>query len=125
MDSEAATNSFFTTVEGDPHRFLALADDFVPIPKMWLHAVGRKEDRAARCTCWFTAHMWNVGGYFLTSVALAAAVRMILRGEIQERCVIAAEAAFEPLPFFDEVVSLIPDPPPDGKLIDESFEWLE
>jgi hypothetical protein len=36
-----------------------------------------------------------------------------------------AETAFEPLPFLDEVVSLIPDPPLDGKLIDESFEWLE
>ena len=33
--------------------------------------------------------------------------------------------AFDPLPFFDQVVALLPDPPPDGKLIDESLEWLE
>lgn len=125
MDSETATNSFFDKVESDPPRWLALTDDFAPIPKMWLRAVGRKEGRSARCSCWLTAHMWNVGGYFLTSVALAAAVRMILRGEIQERGVIAAEIAFEPLAFFDEVVSLIPDPPPGGKMISESFEWLE
>jgi len=35
------------------------------------------------------------------------------------------ETAFEPLPFLDEVASLIPDSLPDGKMIDESFEWLE
>lgn len=125
IDSETATNSFYDTVESDPHRWLTLPDDFVPIPKMWVRAVGRKEGRAARCSCWFTAPMWNVGVYFLTSVALAVAVRKILRGEIRERGVMTAETAFEPLPFLDEVVSLIPDPPLDGKLIGESFEWLE
>jgi len=125
IDSETATNSFYYTVESDPHRWLTLPDDFVPIPKMWVRAVGRKEGRAARCSCWFTAPMWNVGGYFLTSVALAVAVRKILRGEIRERGVMTAETAFEPLPFLNEVASLMPDPPSDGKLIDESFEWLE
>jgi hypothetical protein len=68
--------------------------------------------------------MWNVGEYLLTSVALAIAVRKILRGEIRERGVMHAETAFEPLPFFDEVVAVLPEPPPDGRLIDESFEWL-
>jgi len=124
IDADAAIDSFLDTVERDPHRWLTLPDDFVPIPKTWVRAVGRKEGRAARCTCWFTAPMWNVGGYFLTSVALAVAVRKILRGEIRERGVMTAETTFEPLPFLDEVVSLIPDPPPDGKLIGESFEWL-
>ncbi|MEE9175005.1 MAG: hypothetical protein V3U19_02405, partial [Thermodesulfobacteriota bacterium] len=107
------------------HRWLTLPDDFVPIPNMWGRAVGRQEGRAARCSCWVTAPMWNVGVYFLTSVALAVAVRKILRGEIRERGVMTAETAFEPLSFLDEVASLIPDSLPDGKLIDESFEWLE
>jgi len=80
IDSETATNSFYDTVESDPHRWLTLPDDFVPIPKMWVRAVGRKEGRAARYSCWCTAPLWNVGGYFLTSVALAVAVRKILRG---------------------------------------------
>jgi hypothetical protein len=69
--------------------------------------------------------MWNVGVYFLTSVALAVAVRKILRGEIGERGVMTAETACEPLPFLDEVAALMPDSFPDGRLIDESFEWLE
>jgi hypothetical protein len=66
-----------------------------------------------------------VTGYFLTSVALVVAVLKILRGEIRERGIITAETAFEPLLFFDEVASLLPEPLPDGKLIGESFEWLE
>ena len=36
-----------------------------------------------------------------------------------------AGEAFEPLPFLDEVASLMPDSLTDGKMIDESFEWLE
>lgn len=125
IDSDTAVNSFYDTVERDPQRWLTLSDDFAPIAKMWVRAVGHKEGRAARCTCWLTAPMWNVGVYSLTSVALAVAARKILRREIQERGVMTAETTFEPLPFFDEVVALLPESPPDGRLIDESFEWLE
>jgi len=125
IDADTAINSFYDRADSDPHRWLTLPDDYTPFPKMWARAVGRKEGRAARCSCWFTAPMWDVGGYFLTSVALAVAALKILRGEIRERGVMHAETAFDPLPFLDEVVSLIPDPPPDGRLIDESFEWLE
>ena len=125
IDPDAALNSFIDTAESDPHRYLTLPDDFVPISKTWARAVGRKEGRAARFSCCLTAPMWNVGGYFLTSVALVVAVRKILHGEIRERGVMTAETAFEPQSFFDEVVAVLPEPPPDGKLIGESFEWLE
>ncbi len=126
IDSDTATNSLYDTVESDPQRWLTLPDDFAPFPKLWARAVGRKEGRAARCSCWFTAPMWNVGGgYFLTSLALAVAVRKVLRGEIRKRGVMTAETVFEPLSFLDEVASLIPDALPDGKMIGESFEWLE
>ncbi len=125
IDSETAVSHFYETVESDPHRWLTLPDDFAPIPKEWVRAVGRKEGRGARCSCWFTAPMWNVGGYFLTSVALAVAVRKILRGEIRERGIMTAETAFEPLSFFKESAALLPEPPPDRRLIAESFEWLE
>jgi hypothetical protein len=124
IDSDVATKSFYDTVENDPNRWLTLPDDFVPVPKMWVHAVGRKEGRAARCSCWFTAPMWKVGGWFLTSVALVVAAGKILRGEIRERGVMTAETAFEPQSFFEEVIALLPDPPPNGRLIGESFDWL-
>ena len=125
IDSDAATTSFYDAVERDPNRWLTVPDDLVVIPKMWVRAVGRKEGRPARHTCWFTPAMWNVGGYFLTSVALAVAVRKVLRGEVQERGVMHAETAFDPPSFFDEVVAVLPDRPPDGRLVDVSFEWLE
>jgi len=125
IDADTAINTFYDTIERDPYHWLVLPDDFVAPTKLWVTALGRKEDHAARHSCWFTAPMWNVNGYFLTSVALAAAVRKVLRGEIQERGIMIAEKAFEPLSFFDEVTALIPDLLPDGKLIDESFEELE
>jgi hypothetical protein len=125
IDSDTAVSSFYDAVERDPQRWLTLADDFIVPAKMWVLAVGRKDGRAARCSCWFDSALWNVGGYFLTSVALAVAVRKILRGDIQERGVMHAETAFEPLSFLDEVATVLPEPPPDGRLIGESFEWLE
>lgn len=125
VDADTAVDSCYDSIERDPHRWLTAPDDYIPILQMWVRAVGRKKGRAARYDCWFTPAMWDVGGYFLTSVALAAAVRKILRGEVRERGVMTAETAFEPLSFFDEVVAVLPEPPPDGRLIGESFEWLE
>jgi hypothetical protein len=124
IDSDAAVNSFYETVEGNPGRWLTLSEDFRPIAKVWVRAVGHKDGRAASCTCWFTAPMWDVNGYFLTSVALVAAVLKILRGEFQMKGIVLAEKAFKPQSFFEEVVSLLPEPLPGGKMIDESCEWL-
>lgn len=124
-DDEAAINTFYDTIEDDPYHWLTPPEDFSQIAKMWVRAVGYKNERAARFDCWFTTPMWNVGGYFLTSAALVAAMNMILRGEIQEQGIITAEKAFEPLYFLDEVAALISEHLPEGKIIDESFEWLE
>ena len=124
-DAEAATRSFFDTVESDPDRWLTLPDDFVPSPKIWVRAVGWVEGRAARSTCWLTEPMWDVGGYFLTSVALAVAVRRVLHGGIRMRGVMTAERAFDPLPFLEEVESCLPGPLPDGGMFGESLEWLD
>jgi len=125
IDADAATSAFYNTAERDPHRWLTLPDDYTPIPKIWARAVGRKEGRAARCNCWFTTPVWDVGGYLLTSVPLVVAARKILRGETRERGVMTAETTFEPLPFLDRVAATLPKPPPDGRLVGESFEWLE
>jgi hypothetical protein len=125
IDHEDAINTFYDTLESDPNRWLTLPDDFNLNTKIWVRAVGQTEGRAVRSTCWFSTPMWNVGGYFLTSVALVAAILKILRGEIIERGVFTAEKAFDPQSFFDDVVAILPDPPPDGKLVNESFEWLQ
>ena len=125
IDSEFAVNSLYERVASDPHHWLTLPEDYAPTSKLWVRAVGNKDGRPAQHTCSFTAPMWDLNGFFLTSVALVAAVFKILRGEVKGRGVMLAEKAFEPQSFFDEVVTLIPDPLPNGKLIGESFELLE
>jgi hypothetical protein len=125
MDSETATDAFLTAVDSDPHRWLTLPEDYVVPTALWVRAMGHKNDSAGCASCWFVPSMWNVEGWFLTSVSLTVAVRKILRGEVQKHGVMVAEKVFEPLPFFDEIIAVLPDPPPDGRLIDESFDWLQ
>ena len=125
IDPESTVNAFYEMIRRDPHRWLTLSDDYTPVPVIWVRAVGRQEGRAARYSCWFTAPMWDVSGYLLTSIPLVVAALRILRGEVQERGVLTAEKAFEPLSFLDEVAAMLPEPLPDGRMIDESFEWLE
>ena len=123
IDSDTAVDSFYGTVENDPRRWLTLPDDFVAPPEIWVRAVGRKEGREARCTCWLQLTPGRL--WLLTSVALAAAVLKVLRGEVQKRGVMTAEATFEPLPFFNELVGMLPEGTADRGLIGESFEWFE
>ena len=124
IESETAVNSFYEAIEADPHFKLTFPDDLIATPKEWARAVGWKEGRAARYSCWFTEPMWKVGEWFLTSAALVLAARRILRDETQKFGVMTAEIAFDPPPFFDELTSLIPNFPSDVKLVDESFQWL-
>ncbi len=125
-DPATAMSSFYETIENDPDRWLTVANDFVAFSPDWVTAVGSKGGRDARYNCWLSPDLWNEqSAWFLTSVPLAVAVLRILSGETRERGVMTAEKAFEPLSFFDEVVTLLPEPPMDGKLIGESFEWLE
>jgi len=126
IDPAAALTFFYETIENDPARWLAVANDFAAFSPDWVTAVGSKGGRAARFNCWLAPELWNEqSAWFLTSAPLVVAVLRILSGETRERGVMTAEKAFEPLSFFDEVVALLPEPPPDGNLIGESFEWLE
>jgi hypothetical protein len=122
---DAALRAFYDAAEGDPRPLLVLPDDYTSLPYMWVRAVGRKEGRAARCTCSLTAPMWDVGGYLITSAALVAAACKIMRGEVRQPGVMTAETAFEPRPFYDELATLLSEYLPDGQVVAEAFEWLE
>jgi hypothetical protein len=125
-DSATALGSFYKTVENDADQWLTVTEGFVAFSPDWVTAIGCKGGRAARFNCWLAPALWNEqSAWYLTSVPLAVAVLRILSGETRERGVMTAEKAFEPQSFFDKVVDLMPEPPPDGKLIGESFEWLE
>jgi hypothetical protein len=126
VDPVTAVNSFYETVETDPDRWLTVTEEFIAYPFQWVTAVGRKEKRAARYSCWMAPAMWIERNARLgNSAPLTAAVLRILRGEVREWGIMTAETAFKPLPFLNEVASLMPGPFPDGKLINGSFEWLE
>lgn len=128
MSAEAVTRKLLETIAEDPDRWLKrqpepAASQTEPQPKrawkgwwdMWVVATGWKEGRRGRYTCWLV----KVGN------SLKVAVLRMMRGDVSLRGVLPPEACFEPQPFFDEMASLMPEPPPDGKLIDGSFEWLE
>jgi hypothetical protein len=126
VEPAIALSSFYETVEKDPDRWLAVTGEIVRYSPEWVTAVGSKNGRAARYSCWLVPTIWSErAAWLLTSIPLVVAVFRILRGEVRKRGILIAEKTFEPLPFFDEVASLMPDPLPNGKLIGESFEWLE
>ena len=117
LTDKAATRSFIEMIGKDPDYWL----EAPPGPpstarwELWIVVTGWKGGRRGRYTYWL-----NKFGPSLSIAALR-----ILRGEVSLRGVLPPEACFDPLPFFDEVVSLMPEPPSDGKLFGESFEWLE
>jgi len=125
VEPETAIGAFLDVVESDPQRWLTVPEDHVPIPIMWVRAVGQKNGRPARCDCWVSAPLPKPAGWLLTNAALAAAALKILRGEVSERGVMAAEQAFDPPSFFEEMAGLLPEPPPHGQLVGESLHWLD
>ena len=125
IDAETAVNNMYEIAESDPNNYLALTDGSLNIPKMWVSVAGYKDGRAARNSCWFTAPMWNVGGYYLTSVVLALSAIKLLSGEIKVHGVIAAEDAFDTNTFFDDLAAMLPEVQSAEMLINESFEKLE
>jgi len=126
VDAATAVNSFFKTIKSDPDRWLTVAGDFVAPPVLWVNATGSRGGRAARQICWLSPISWiERNNLPQTSGPLAVAALRILGGEMRERGVFWPDTAFEPLAFFDEVARLLPEPPPDGKLVGESFKWLE
>jgi saccharopine dehydrogenase-like NADP-dependent oxidoreductase len=124
IEPQEAVKTFFDMIASNPQKWLTLPEKYQQPTKMWVRGVGQKDGRAAKSDCWFTAHMWRTGDHFLTSAALVAAVLKILRNELREHGVFTAEEIFEPQSFFEEVVAILPDPPPGGRLVRESFEWL-
>lgn len=124
-DAEAAVGVLYDAAARNPARWLTPPGDFAPLPPMWVSAVGHREGRPARQSCWIVPEAWNDRNWLrLTSGPLYTAALMVLGGEIRERGVTSAEIAFEPLPFFDRVSAVLPEPPPEGRLIGESFEWV-
>jgi len=82
-------------------------------------ATGTRNGKRVRYSCWPS---WN---YMGASSALTVAALRILRGDIKERGVLAPEACFDPLDFFQEASQFVSKDPPKKELLTESFEELD
>jgi len=89
-------------------------------PKMLLRAVsqGKKDGRRMRYSCWPS---WNWMG---ASSALSVAALRIMRGDIRDRGVLAPEACFDPMDFFQEAALSVSRDSGKRKLLMDSFEEL-
>ena len=125
IDPGTAVGAFFDVVDADPQGWLTVPDGYIPVPIMWLRAIGHKDGRPARSDCWISALLPELPGWFLTNAALAAAALKMLHGEVTRPGVMTAEQAFDPESFFDELAGLLPQPPSDGHLLSRSFHWLD
>jgi saccharopine dehydrogenase (NAD+, L-lysine-forming) len=118
LDESAAAFLLFERLAEQPAASLAApkgcGDGWVD----WIEAIGTKEGRRVRYKG------WTVGGWDSTSGPLATAALKILRGEVRTRGVLPPESCLDPMSFFAEVAKNAGVEPPDGRLLQESFEVL-
>ncbi len=86
---------------------------------MSVAAIGRKDGRTARYTC------WPDGLPSSTVIPLTVATLRILRGEISARGVLPPESCFEPTSFFKEAAAYGEAADRNKPLLGERFEWLD
>jgi hypothetical protein len=125
IDAERAVSNLYEIAESDPQHYLTMTNEFTHMPKMWVSAVGYKDEQPARSTCWLAAPMWNVGGYYLTSVVLALSAIKLLSGDINRKGVMTAEDAFDSNTFFGDLTAMLPEVEHKEKLVDEAIEFLD
>jgi saccharopine dehydrogenase-like NADP-dependent oxidoreductase len=113
-----AARSLLEAVADDAEHSPTAAGGSPSVP-IWLTAVGLKDGRRARYSCWPTSWWMSTAG------AIAAAALAVLRGDVKKSGVLPPETCFEPMVFFSEVARLGPEVPLDGKFLGESFEELE
>jgi hypothetical protein len=112
---EQAAERYYAALDAEPDTSPTPAS--LRAPPCAITAQGYKDGQRVSLTCTF-----DVRG--AGTAALAAAALKLLRGEIQERGVLAPEACLAPLPFLAEVAQLLPETsvPADGKMFAETLE---
>ena len=118
LDESAAAISLFEYMAEQPAASLAAPESCGDGWIDWVEAVGTKDGKQVRYKG------WPVGGWDGTSGPLATAALKILRGEVRTRGVLSPESCLDPMPFFAEVAQNAGVSPPDGRLLQESFEVL-
>jgi saccharopine dehydrogenase-like NADP-dependent oxidoreductase len=86
---------------------------------LWITASGIKDGARVRYT------LVPTPGWMSTAGPLYTAAMMLLNGKIKEHGIFPPEACLEPIPFMEEVASIVPGRPAGAKLFEESFENLD
>lgn len=118
LDESAAAFLLFEHLAGLPAASLTAPKGCEDGWADWIEAVGIKEGRRVRYKG------WPVGGWDGTAGPLATAALKILRGEVRTRGVLSPESCLDPMSFFAEVAKNAGIEPPEGRLLQESFEIL-
>ena len=116
-NAAAATMAFLDTITADPNRWLKGREDVPTGFGMMATAIGRKEKRKVRYSC------WPAGPWESTVGPLTTAALWILQGKVRLRGVIPPEAAFDPIPFLREAARFRLKSTPT-RLLGESVETL-
>lgn len=116
-DAAKATMAFLDTITADPNRWLKGREGVPTGFGMMATAIGRRERRKVRYSC------WPAGPWESTVGPLTTAALRILHGKVRLRGVIPPEAAFDPIPFLKEAARFRLQSTPK-RLLGESIETL-
>lgn len=119
MSTKEAALAFIETAGADRERWLAGSEKVTEEWPFWIVAQGLKDGSRVRYTLNVSPDWPSTGGPLYT------AAKMLLEGRIKERGILPPEACLDPLPFMEEVASIVPGRPMAKKLFDESIERLD
>ena len=117
IGTREAAIAFIETAGSERDRWAPTRQEFPE--DLWITASGVKDGSRVRYT------LVPTSGWMSTAGPLYTAAMMLLNGKIKEDGIFPPEACLEPIPFMEEVASIVPGRPPDAKLFEESFERVE
>lgn len=119
INTKEAALSFIETAGSEPHRWLTYGSKKDLELAVWIDALGIKDGARTRYRLVQGSDWGSTGGPLYT------AAMKLLKGKIKERGILPPEACLDPIPFMQEVASLVPGRPSEKKLFEESFERLD
>ena len=118
LDESEAAILFYEHLVAQPEQSLTAPKGHESGWELWVEAIGTKQNKRV---CY---RSWPSSDWYSTAGPLALAVLKILKGDILAKGVLSPESCLDPMPFFAEVAQNAGVEPPDGRLLDESFELL-
>lgn len=119
INTKEAAIMFIETATSDRDRWLASTDGVPEDWPFWVTAEGIKDGSRVRYTLRPDSRWMGTGGPLYT------AAMALLDGKVDGHGVLPPEACFDPLPFMEDVASVVPGWPSGVRLFEESFEELD